>query len=182
MPFDFGAYRHKCETLSDELLQLEWNKYTREDVGGVTTTAISMGIAPATYGASLIGLGFAAPKMANAHKKKGIIMHELEKRGVGFHTRKRDVAIAAALAGTVGAFSYGLAAPGAELLGASAGEKGLEYVGAKALLHGVGELGEHKVCHDVHHSGVGQMLIDTAHIGDEGKIELGSNGRRRFLV
>jgi hypothetical protein len=156
MPFDFKAYQQKCKTLTDDMLQLEWNKYTREDVGAATTTVASIALAPATFGFSLMGLAIATPKGYNAEKKKEIIMHEFEKRGLAFRTRKRDVAGAMALSGTVGAFSYGLAAPGAELIGACAGEYGVEYGVSKAGLHAVGELGEHKIMHDVHHEAVAQ--------------------------
>ncbi|EPE33431.1 hypothetical protein GLAREA_06444 [Glarea lozoyensis ATCC 20868] len=148
MPFDYDQYQQKVNTLSTEQLHKEWENYTRQIAGGATSTATSVLFSPLTAGVSLIGLGIAAPRIHNARKKREIIEAGLQARGDTHNTRKRDVAAPMAVAGVISGLTLGLAGPGAEMLGAEAGAKGMEYIVAHAALDGAGAVLEQK--HDDH--------------------------------
>jgi hypothetical protein len=148
MPFDYDQYQQKVNTLSTEQLHKEWENYTRQIAGGATSTATSVLFSPLTGGVSLIGLGLSAPRIHNARKKREIIEAGLQARGDTHNTRKRDVAAPMAVAGVISGLTLGLAGPGAEMLGAEAGAKGMEYIVAHAALDGAGAVLEQK--HDDH--------------------------------
>jgi hypothetical protein len=144
MPFDFKSYKLKCESLSTEELQIQWQKYTREIASGTTMASTSVVFAPLTAGISSIGLVGSTPKMYNARKKRQIIDAELEQRNMAHHTRKRDVFFSVATAGTIGVLGLGLAPVGSEMLGAVAGEKGVEYAVSHVAVDVAGGVVEHK--------------------------------------
>ncbi|KAG9231970.1 hypothetical protein BJ875DRAFT_353295, partial [Amylocarpus encephaloides] len=144
MPFDYARYQQKVNHLSTEELQLEWENYTREIAGGSAGTASSVVMAPLTGGVSLIGLGLSAPKIHNARKKREIIEAGLKSRGADHTTRKRDIAAPVAITAGVSVLTFGLATPGAEMLGGEVGAKGVEYVVAHAALDGAAAVGERK--------------------------------------
>lgn len=127
MPFDYEAYSQKCSTMTAPQLQLEWENYTRQLAGGATSTGLAVAFSPITAGVSLVGLGVSAPRVHNARKKRDIIQKYLIAQGATHNTRKRDVALPAAISGTIGGVTLGLAGPGADLLGGVAAEKGAEY-------------------------------------------------------
>ena len=144
MPFDFKSYTLKCKSLSNDELQLQWQKYTREIASGGTISSTSVMFVPLTAGISSIGLPISTSKMYNARKKMQIIDAEFGKRGETHVTRKRDVVSSVALAGTIGVLSLGLAPAGSDMLGAAAGEKGLEYAIAHLGIDTAGAVVEHK--------------------------------------
>lgn len=149
MPFDYEQYQQKCDGLTNEQLQKEWDNYTRQIAGASTSTATSVLFTPLTAGVSLIGLGISAPRIHNARKKRAIIEAGLNARGETTNTRKRDVIAPMAIAGTLSGLTLGLAGPGADMLAGEAVGKGAEYVVAHAALDGAGAVMEHK--HDSHH-------------------------------
>jgi hypothetical protein len=157
MPFDYVQYQQKVNTLSTEQLHKEWENYTRQIAGGATSTATSVLFSPVTGGVSLIGLGLSAPRIHNARKKREIIEAGLQLRGETHNTRKRDVIAPMAVAGVISGLTLGLAAPGAEMLGAEAGAKGMEYVVAHAALDGTGAILEQK--HDDHTKKKGEAKL-----------------------
>jgi hypothetical protein len=157
MPFDYVQYQQKVNTLSSEQLHKEWENYTRQIAGGATSTATSVLFSPVTGGVSLIGLGLSAPRIHNARKKREIIEAGLQLRGETHNTRKRDVVAPMAVAGVISGLTLGLAAPGAEMLGAEAGAKGMEYVVAHAALDGTGAILEQK--HDDHTKKKGEAKL-----------------------
>ncbi|KAF4627018.1 hypothetical protein G7Y89_g11142 [Cudoniella acicularis] len=112
MPFDYIEYQKKCDSLTTEELQKEWENYTRQISGGATSTAASVLLGPATGGVSLLGLGFSGPRIHNARKKREIIEASLKTQGATHHTRKRDVLGPMAVAGAVGGVTMGLAGSG----------------------------------------------------------------------
>jgi hypothetical protein len=148
MPFDYNEYQKKCDGLTTEQLQLEWENYTRQIAGGATSTAASVVLSPLTAGISLVGLGLSAPRIHNARKKREIIEAGLQQRGATHNTRKRDVVGPVAVAGTISALTFGLAGPGADIIAGEAVGKGAEYVAAHVILDGAGAAAEHK--HDGH--------------------------------
>jgi hypothetical protein len=174
MPFDFKSYKTKCEELSSEELQIEWQKYTREISSGATMTSTSAGFVPFTAGISSIGLVVSIPQMINAKKKMKIIDAELQNRGIAHHTRKRDVAVSVATAGSVGVLSFGLAPYGADALGAAAGEKGIEYVVSHAAVDAVGATAEHKHSKDLKIKALNKLTKEHARYcvcGTENSVE-----------
>ncbi|RDW82533.1 hypothetical protein BP6252_03645 [Coleophoma cylindrospora] len=148
MPFDYVEYEKKCQELSTEQLQKEWENYTRQLAGGATSTTTSVLFSPLTGGISLIGLGLSAPRVHNARKKRDIIQEKLTERGAIHNTRMRDVIAPMAVAGTLGGLTLGLAGPGADMIAGEAVGKGAEYAIAHAALDATGATLEHK--HDKH--------------------------------
>ena len=121
MPFDFDAYQKKCNGMTTEELNKEWDNYTRQIAGGSTSTATSILLSGITGGVSLIGLGFSAPRIHNARKKREIIQAGLDARGTTHHTHAKDVLIPMAMVGAAGAITVGLGVSGAELIPNSGG-------------------------------------------------------------
>ncbi|KAI0998245.1 hypothetical protein K3495_g9950 [Podosphaera aphanis] len=134
MPFDFVAYKAKCDALTTEELQLEWQNYTRQLTSGATMTATSVLFSPLTSGISLIGLGISVPQLHNARKKRKIVGNKMLSQGAEPHTRRRDIAIPAASSVACAALTFGLAPPVAGVIGGEAGAKGVEYIISHATL------------------------------------------------
>ncbi|KAJ5046531.1 uncharacterized protein L3040_003774 [Drepanopeziza brunnea f. sp. 'multigermtubi'] len=143
MPFDFNTYRAKCEHLSPEELDREWQSYTRQISGGATLSASAVLLSPLTQGISLVGLGYAVPRMHNARKKMQIVESNLITHGQKPVTRKRDVIIPVAISGAMDGLTFGLAGPGADLIAGEAAGKGIEYLGAHVALEVFGQVVEH---------------------------------------
>lgn len=159
MPFDYGAYQAKCNTLSTEQLQKEWENYTRQIAGGATSTATSVLLSPATAGISLIGLGLSAPRIHNARKKREIIEAGLKARGTTHNTRKRDVVAPMAISGVLAGATFGLAGTGADIIAGEAVGKGAEYAASHAILDVAGATIEHK--HDEHLKKKGEQKLQA---------------------
>ncbi|POS84681.1 hypothetical protein EPUL_006479, partial [Erysiphe pulchra] len=134
MPFDFAAYKKKCDGFTTEELQVEWENYTRQLVGGATLTASSILLSPMTSGISLIGTVISVPQLANARKKRAIVGNKMYSYGVVPHTRKRDLLVPAGIALTTAGLTYGMTPIGAELLGGEPGVRGIEYIVTHATL------------------------------------------------
>ncbi|KAI9052428.1 hypothetical protein LZ554_003774 [Drepanopeziza brunnea f. sp. 'monogermtubi'] len=143
MPFDFNTYRAKCEHLSPEELDREWQSYTRQISGGATLSASAVILSPFTQGISLVGLGYAVPRMHNARKKMQIVESNLNTHGQVPVTRKRDVIIPVAISGAMDGLTFGLAGPGADMLAGEAAGKGIEYLGTHTALETFGQVVEH---------------------------------------
>jgi hypothetical protein len=128
MPFDFKKYDAKCNGLTPEELQLEWQHYTRLITGASTSTAISGMALPFTLGVSAVGIGMAAPAIHNARKKREIIERHLAKHNTTHQTRKRDVFGSMAFSGTVGIVTLGVGTMGAESIAANGAEHGISSI------------------------------------------------------
>lgn len=142
MPFNYKEFSAECDNMTVEQLNNEWNIYTRHISGGATSTAMSVGFAPFTLGASLLGLGLSTPRIHNARKKRAIIEAHLQAQGTTHGTRKRDVMGSMALSGTVGGLVLGLAPPGAEAVGTLGAEHAIAAIATnphtvEAVAHGV---------------------------------------------
>lgn len=137
MPFDFAAYKRKCDALTTEELQLEWQNYTRQLSSGATLTASSVLLSPLTSGISLIGLGLSVPQLHNARKKRAIVGNRMLLHGKEPHTRRRDIIIPAGISVTASGLTLGLTPTGSELIGGEAGVKGIEYVVTHATLDAI---------------------------------------------
>ncbi|KAK2628946.1 hypothetical protein QTJ16_002049 [Diplocarpon rosae] len=148
MPFNFNTFQAKCEDLTPEELQREWNNYTRQFSSGATSAATAVAFAPLTAGVSLLGLGFSAPRVYNARRKREIVEGELQTHGKTHTTRKRDVIAPAAISGAIGGLTLGFSAPAAQLVAGHAAGKGAEYIGTHVVLDAVGAAIEHQ--HDKH--------------------------------
>ena len=146
MPFNYQEFSAKCDKMTIEELNHEWNVYTRHISGGATSTAMSVTFAPITAGASLLGLGLSGPRIHNARKKRAIIEAHLQALGTTHDTRKRDVLGSMALSGTIGGLTLGLApsADGVATMGAQHAietfvvNPDLVATGAHAALDGIG--------------------------------------------
>ena len=136
MPFDYDKYREKCNGMTAEQLQKEWENYTRQISAGATSTATSILFMPVTGGASVVGVGLSAPRIHNARKKREIIEAGLKARGTTHHTRKGDVLAPMAISGIIGGLTLGLVPGGAaeSVAGASVG-RGLEIAAANTALN-----------------------------------------------
>jgi hypothetical protein len=143
MPFDYNAFQTKCDGLSTEELQKEWENYTRQIAGGATSTAGAILFSPLTAGVSLVGLGLSTPRIHNARKKREIIEASLRSRGATHQTRKRDVLAPMAVSGGLGVLTLGLAGPGADLIAGEVVGKGVEYAAAHVVLDGAAATAEH---------------------------------------
>ncbi|PKS05111.1 hypothetical protein jhhlp_008478 [Lomentospora prolificans] len=128
MPFDFKAYDAKCNGMTPEELQREWQHYTRLISGASTSTAVSGLALPLTCGVSVIGVGMAAPAIHNARKKREIIEKHLNKHGTTHHTRKRDVLGSVAFSGTIGVVTLGVGSMGADAIAANGAEHGISAI------------------------------------------------------
>ncbi|GKT46783.1 uncharacterized protein ColSpa_06964 [Colletotrichum spaethianum] len=128
MPFDFKAYDAKCNALTPEELQREWEHYTRLISGASTSTAISSLAVPFTLGVSTIGVAMAAPAIHNARKKREIIERHLQKHGTTHLTRKRDVLGSMAVSGTIGVVTLGVGTAGADAIATAGAEHGISAI------------------------------------------------------
>ncbi|KAK7749288.1 hypothetical protein SLS62_008257 [Diatrype stigma] len=128
MPFDFKAYDQKCNGLTPEELQREWQHYTRLIAGASTSTAISGIAVPLTMGVSTIGVAMAAPAIHNARKKRAIIEKHLQKHNTSHVTRKRDVLGSMAVSGTIGLVTMGVGSMGADAVATAGAEHGISAV------------------------------------------------------
>ncbi|RYP07795.1 hypothetical protein DL764_002300 [Monosporascus ibericus] len=128
MPFDFKAYDAKCNGLTPEELQREWEHYTRLISGASTSTAVSGLAVPFTMGVSTIGVAMAAPAIHNARKKRDIIEKHLQKHGTTHVTRKRDVVGSMAVSGTIGIVTLGVGTAGADAVATAGAEHGISAV------------------------------------------------------
>ncbi|KAF9872990.1 hypothetical protein CkaCkLH20_09500 [Colletotrichum karsti] len=128
MPFDFKAYDAKCNGLTPEELQREWEHYTRLIAGASTSTAVSGIAVPFTLGVSTIGVAMAAPAIHNARKKRDIIEKHLNKHGATHVTRKRDVLGSMAVSGTIGVVTLGVGTTGADAIATAGAEHGISAV------------------------------------------------------
>ncbi|CAM1508922.1 Fc.00g026610.m01.CDS01 [Cosmosporella sp. VM-42] len=152
MPFDFKAYDKKCNGLTLEELQREWEHYTRLISGAATSTAVSGMAIPLTLGISTIGVAMSAPAIHNARKKREIIERHLNKLNATHHTRKRDVLGSMAVSGTIGVVTLGVGSMGADAVATAGAEHGIQAVVANetaikivthAALDGAGMAVEH---------------------------------------
>ncbi|KHJ31500.1 hypothetical protein EV44_g2048 [Erysiphe necator] len=134
MPFDFAAYKAKCDALTTQELQLEWQNYTRQLTSGATLTTTSVMMSPLTSGISLVALGISVPQIHNARRKRAIIGNKLQSHGMGPHTRRRDIIIPAAITITTSGLTLGATPLGSELIGGEAGVKGIEYLATHVVL------------------------------------------------
>ncbi|KAL0942052.1 uncharacterized protein CTRU02_204815 [Colletotrichum truncatum] len=128
MPFDFKAYDAKCNGLTPEELQREWEHYTRLIAGASTSTAVSGIAVPFTLGVSTIGVAMAAPAIHNARKKRDIIEKHLQKHGATHVTRKRDVLGSMAVSGTIGVVTLGVGSMGADAVANAGAEHGISAI------------------------------------------------------
>ncbi|KAF4977979.1 hypothetical protein FZEAL_5571 [Fusarium zealandicum] len=128
MPFDFQAYDQKCNGLTMEELQQEWEHYTRLISGAATSTAVSGMAIPLTLGVSTIGVAMAAPAIHNARKKREIIEKHLNKLNATHNTRKRDVLGSMAVSGTIGVVTLGIGSMGADAVATAGAEHGIQSV------------------------------------------------------
>ncbi|KAF6804222.1 hypothetical protein CSOJ01_10360 [Colletotrichum sojae] len=128
MPFNFKAYDAKCNGLTPEELQREWEHYTRLISGASTSTAVSGMAIPFTLGVSTIGVAMAAPAIHNARKKRDIIEKHLQKHGMTHVTRKRDVLGSMAVSGTIGVMTLGVGTMGADAVATAGAEHGIAAV------------------------------------------------------
>ena len=128
MPFDFKAYDAKCNGLTPEELQREWEHYTRLISGASTSTAVSGLAVPFTMGVSTIGVALAAPAIHNARKKREIIEKHLQKHNATHVTRKRDVLGSMAVSGTIGVVTLGVGTMGADAVATAGAEHGISAV------------------------------------------------------
>ncbi|KAF4498696.1 hypothetical protein FAGAP_5174 [Fusarium agapanthi] len=153
MPFDFKAYDQKCQGLTLEELQREWEHYTRLISGAATSTAVSGCAIPLTLGISTIGVAMAAPAIHNARKKREIIERHLNRLNATHKTRKRDVLGSMAVSGTIGVVTLGVGSMGADAVATAGAEHGIQSIVANetaiklvshAALDGAGMMVEHK--------------------------------------
>ncbi|CAJ0545110.1 Ff.00g085830.m01.CDS01 [Fusarium sp. VM40] len=152
MPFDFKAYDQKCQGLTLEELQREWEHYTRLISGAATSTTVSGLAIPLTLGVSTIGVAMAAPAIHNARKKREIIERHLNRLNATHHTRKRDVLGSMAVSGTIGVVTLGVGSMGADAVATAGAEHGIQTIIANetaiklvshAALDGAGMAVEH---------------------------------------
>ena len=128
MPFDFKAYDAKCNGLTPEELQREWEHYTRLISGASTSTAVSGLAVPFTLGVSTVGVAMAAPAIHNARKKRAIIEKHLQNHNTTHVTRKRDVLGSMAVSGTIGVVTLGVGSMGADAVATAGAEHGISAV------------------------------------------------------
>jgi hypothetical protein len=135
MPFDYEDYQQKCNGMTAEQLQKEWENYTRQISAGATSTATSILLMPLTGGISAVGLTLSAPRIHNARKKREIIEAGLKARGTTHHTRRGDVLAPMAVSGIIGGLTLGLAPPGASDLAAVAIGRAIEMAATNTALN-----------------------------------------------
>jgi hypothetical protein len=134
MPFDYASYQEKCNGMTAEQLQKEWENYTRQISSGATSTATSILLMPLTAGISAVGLGISAPRIHNARKKREIIEAGLRARGTTHHTRTGDVLAPMAVSGIIGGLTLGLVPPGASDFAALAAGRAVEIAATNTAL------------------------------------------------
>lgn len=144
MPFDYKKYDKKCEEMTPDELQLQWNHYTRLITGAATSTTVSGLAVPLTGGLSAIGVAISAPMIHNARKKREIIDKHLSKHNEAHVTRKRDVLGAMTVSGTIGVVTLGVGSFGADAIVAEGTQHGIEAIignetAVKAATHVVGD-------------------------------------------
>jgi hypothetical protein len=135
MPFDYAKYQEKCNGMSAEELQKEWENYTRQISAGATSTATSVLLMPVTGGISAVGLGLSAPRIHNARKKREIIEAGLKARGTTHRTRTGDVLAPMAVSGAISGLTLGLAPPGASDFAAVAAVRAVEIAATNTALN-----------------------------------------------
>lgn len=128
MPFDFKKYNEKCNGLTAEELQREWQHYTRLITGAATSTTVSGLALPLTAGVSSIGIALAAPAIHNARKKREIVEMHLNRQNLTHVTRKRDVLGGVAVSGTIGVVTLGIGTLGADAIAAQGAEHGISAI------------------------------------------------------
>lgn len=172
MPFDFANYQKKCDGLSIEELQKEWENYTRQISGAATSTAASVLFSPLTAGVSLVGLGLSAPRIHNARKKREIIEAGLQARGTTHHTRPVDVIAPIAITGTISGLTLGLVAPGVDVAAGAIVQRGVEYAATQGALEATGSAIESGL-----HARNKKASVDgTQHPGSPEQIPLAGSG------
>jgi hypothetical protein len=134
MPFDYANYQEKCNDMTAEELQKEWENYTRQISSGATSTATSILLMPLTAGVSAVGLGISAPRIHNARKKREIIEAGLRARGTTHHTRTGDVLAPMAVSGIIGGLTLGLVPAGASDFAALAAGRAVEVAATNTAL------------------------------------------------
>lgn len=146
MPFDFDEYQKKCNGMTTEQLNEEWDSYTRQIAAGSTSTAASILLSVFTGGVSLVGLGFSAPRIHNARKKRVIIEAGLEARGTTHHTHAKDVLIPMATAGACSGLTLGLGISGAEFIPTTGGvgHAAVDYLATHAAVSGTASFVKYK--------------------------------------
>ncbi|KAH7324412.1 hypothetical protein B0I35DRAFT_161448 [Stachybotrys elegans] len=154
MPFDFEAYDEKCNGLTQEQLQREWNHYTRLITGAATSTTISSIAIVPTLGVSIIGVALAAPSIHNARKKREILDRHLQRLGTRHETRTRDVLGSMAFTSAINVLTLGFSTMGASQIS----EIGAEYA-ISAIIEN--EVATKAVTHAAF-DGAG-MLVEKAH-------------------
>jgi hypothetical protein len=135
MPFDYDKYQEKCDGMTTEQLQKEWENYTRQISAGATSTATSILFIPLTAGLSVVGVGLSAPRIHNARKKREIIEAGLKARGTTHHTRTGDVLAPMAVSGIIGGLTLGLVPPGVDSVAGVAAGRGLEIAATNSALN-----------------------------------------------
>lgn len=128
MPFDFKKYDEKCNGLTPEELQREWQHYTRLITGAATSTSVSGLALPLTMGVSGIGIALSAPAIHNARKKRDIVEKHLNKFNMTHVTRKRDVLGGVAVSGTIGVVTLGVGTLGADAIASQGAEHGIAAI------------------------------------------------------
>jgi hypothetical protein len=135
MPFDYDSYQEKCDGMTAEQLQKEWENYTRQMSAGATSTATSILFMPFTAGLSVVGVGLSAPRIHNARKKREIIEAGLKARGTTHKTRAGDVLAPMAVSGIIGGLTLGLVPPGVDSVAGVAAGRGLEIAATNTALN-----------------------------------------------
>jgi hypothetical protein len=135
MPFDYDKYQARCNGMSTEELQKEWENYTRQMSSGATSTATSILFMPLTGGISVVGVGLSAPRIHNARKKREIIEAGLKARGTTHHTRTADVLAPMAVSGIIGGLTLGLVPPGVDSAAGVAAGRGIEIAATNTALN-----------------------------------------------
>ena len=138
MPFDYDKYQERCNGMTTEQLQKEWENYTRQMSSGATSTATSILFMPFTGGFSAVGIGLSAPRIHNARKKREIIEAGLKARGTTHHTRTGDVLGPMAVSGIIGGLTLGLVPPGVDSAAGVAAGRGLEIAATNTALNATG--------------------------------------------
>jgi hypothetical protein len=135
MPFDYDKYQEKCDGMTAEQLQKEWENYTRQMSAGATSTATSILFMPLTAGLSVVGVGLSAPRIHNARKKREIIEAGLQARGTTHKTRAGDILAPLAVSGIIGGLTLGLVPPGVDSVAGVAAGRGLEIAATNTALN-----------------------------------------------
>lgn len=114
--FKFDEFDALCGELDGEQLQLKWQHYTRALSAASTSTAVATLAAGPTGGVSMIGAMIAGPLIHNARKKRQIIEHHMNIRGIEPETRNKDIYGPMGFSAVLGGATMGVGSLGAELL------------------------------------------------------------------